>query len=188
MDVYRPVLPPRIGYTEQGGQYVKIITDETQQLDELAAEIKALEETVAEKDAELAVLRAETAMTLEQIIKEQRDKLVSVPVPGEKYRLEGNYITGDEVVQNGVTYISKCFNHGKPPEDNPDCWEVKPDVVKYPVWSETADGTIIYEGDIYEEAGVLWQCTMQHMKSAVYKPKDGSTRWVRYPIESARAE
>ena len=154
----------------------------------LKVEVEKLEEAVAEKDAELAALRAETAVSLEQVIKEQRDKLVSVPVPGEEYRREANYITGDEITLDGVTYVATHFNNGKSPTENPDLWEIKPDTVKYPVWSETPDGTIIYEGDIYEEAGTLWQCMMQHMKSTVYKPKDGSSRWVKYAAEIIKNE
>ena len=49
--------------------------------------------------------------------------------------------------------------------------------VTYPAWGDIEDGTVIEVDTIVTYNGKTWQCTEQHIKSTVYKPKAGSSKW-----------
>ena len=119
------------------------------------------------------------AKTLEQILKDVRDGLEPLPKQGDLWKATARYITGDEAMDGKTLYVALKFNQNKKPSDHPVYWEKKAIEPSYPKWNDIPDGTIIYEKDIVELDG-LWICTTQHMKSTVYKPKEGSSRWVRY--------
>ena len=57
-------------------------------------------------------------------------------------------------------------------------WAVQ--TVTYPAWSDIEDGTVIEVDTIVTYNGKTWQCTEQHIKSTVYKPKAGSSKWSEY--------
>lgn len=50
----------------------------------------------------------------------------------------------------------------------------------YPAWGDIEDGTVIEVNTIVTYNGKTWQCTEQHIKSTVYKPKAGSSKWSEY--------
>ena len=138
----------------------------------LASEIKAKDETIIEQ----AETIKQADVTLENILADERAGLVPLPVQGEEWDKAKRYIAGDLVMSKGVAYIAERFSQGEPPVDNPKYWMVKPDVATYPMWSELPEG-VVEEGVRCTEAGKDWECIMQHIKSTVYKPKDGSSRW-----------
>ena len=44
----------------------------------------------------------------------------------------------------------------------------------------TEDGAVITEDTIVTHEGKSWRCISQHIKSAVYRPKTGSSKWSEY--------
>ena len=121
----------------------------------------------------------EQAKSFEQTLKEVREGLVPLPVAGENWRNTANYITGDTVVYLSATYTALKYNKDKSPDVNPDFWEVAETVPSAIAWSDISDGSVITEGTQVTQDGFVWICIMQHLKSTVYKPKDGSTRWTK---------
>lgn len=59
------------------------------------------------------------------------------------------------------------------------CWTswTSYDEAEIVAWDTIEDGTVIYAGGIVSYNGKTWQCTEQHIKSTVYKPKAGSAKW-----------
>ena len=85
---------------------------------------------------------------------------------------ETRYIAGDTV----EGYVALKYSRNKPPAENLGTyWAVQ--TVTYPAWGDIEDGTVIEAGTIVTYNGKTWQCTEQHIKSTVYKPKAGSTKW-----------
>ena len=54
----------------------------------------------------------------------------------------------------------------------------KENVTPHLVWNDIEDGTIIAEDTVVVYDGKTWKCTSQHIKSSVYKPRTGSSKWV----------
>ena len=121
---------------------------------------------------------AAIAADLNEVLIAARAGLVSVPTPGEAWSADLRYITGDTATVDGISYTALRYSKGKNPPDSPDYWEVTSEP-SYPAWDSIEDGTVIKEGEIVTYNGATWQCTSQHIKSTVYKPKDGSSKWVQ---------
>ena len=121
---------------------------------------------------------AAIAADLNEVLIAAREGLVSIPTPGDAWSAELRYIAGDTATVDGISYTALRYSKGKNPPDSPDYWEVTPEP-SYPAWDSIEDGTVIKEGEIVTYNGATWQCTSQHIKSTVYKPKDGSSKWVQ---------
>ena len=106
-----------------------------------------------------------------------RENLTSLPVPGEAWDAEKRYIAGDTVTVNGQLYTALKYSKVKNPQSNPQHWEAVSDTPTYQDWDSIEDGTVIEMGTIVTYQGGTWICTSQHFKSAVYKPKEGSSKW-----------
>lgn len=119
---------------------------------------------------------AETQGEFESLLSDTRNNLVSIPVQGAEWSAEMRYIAGD-TVEGG--YIALKYNRNKPPAANLGTyWAVQ--TVTYPAWSDIEDGTVIEVDAIVTYNGKTWRCTEQHIKSTVYKPKAGSSKWSEY--------
>lgn len=119
--------------------------------------------------AELADAHAE----LEQLLADARASLIPTPTQGAPWDAETRYIAGD-TVEGG--YVALKCSRNKPPAANLGTyWAVQ--TVTYPAWGDIDDGTVIEVDTIVTYNGKTWQCTEQHIKSTVYKPKAGSTKW-----------
>ena len=121
---------------------------------------------------------AAIAADLNEVLIAAREGLVSIPTPGDAWSAELRYIAGDTATVDGISYTALRYSKGKNPPDSPDYWEVTPEP-SYPAWDSIEDGTVIKEGEIVTYNGATWQCTSQHIKSTVYKPKAGSSKWVQ---------
>ena len=121
---------------------------------------------------------AAIAADLNEVLIAAREGLVSIPTPGDAWSAELRYIAGDTATVDGVSYTALRYSKGKNPPDSPDYWEVTPEP-SYPAWDSIEDGTVIMEGEIVTYNGATWQCTSQHIKSNVYKPKSSSSKWVQ---------
>ena len=121
---------------------------------------------------------AAIAADLNEVLIAAREGLVSIPTPGDAWSAELRYIAGDTATVDGVSYTALRYSKGKNPPDSPDYWAVTPEP-SYPAWDSIEDGTVIMEGEIVTYDGATWQCTGQHIKSTVYKPKAGSSKWVQ---------
>ena len=119
---------------------------------------------------------AAIAADLNEVLIAAREGLVSIPTPGDAWSAELRYIAGDTATVDGISYTALRYSKGKNPPDSPDYWEVTPEP-SYPAWDSIEDGTVIMEGEIVTYNGATWQCTSQHIKSTVYKPKAGSSKW-----------
>ena len=112
---------------------------------------------------------------LEQLLADARASLTPTPTQGAPWDAETRYITGDTV----EGYIALRYSRNKPPAENLGTyWAVQ--AVTYPAWGDIEDGTVIEVGTIVTYNGKTWQCTEQHIKSTVYKPKAGSSKWSEY--------
>ena len=109
-----------------------------------------------------------------------RENLTSLPVPGEAWDAEKRYIAGDTVTVNGVLYTALKYSKGKDPQSSPQHWEADSGTPAYQDWDSIEDGTVIEAGTIVTYHGDTWICTSQHIKSTVYKPKEGSSKWEAY--------
>lgn len=119
---------------------------------------------------------AAIAADLNEVLIAAREGLVSIPTPGDAWSADLRYIAGDTATVDGVSYTALRYSKGKNPPDSPDYWAVTPEP-SYPAWDSIEDGTVIMEGEIVTYDGATWQCTSQHIKSIVYKPKAGSSKW-----------
>lgn len=128
--------------------------------------------------AAIAAEGAALASDLNDVLTAARAGLVSVPTPGEAWSADLRYITGDTATVDGVSYTALKYSKGKNPPDSPNHWEVT-QAPSYPAWDSIEDGTVIMEGEIVTYNGATWQCTSQHIKSNVYKPKSSSSKWVQ---------
>lgn len=126
--------------------------------------------------ASIAAEGAALASDLNDVLTAARAGLVSVPTPGEAWSADLRYITGDTATVDGVSYTALKYSKGKNPPDSPNHWEVT-QAPSHPAWDSIEDGTVIMEGEIVTYDGATWQCTSQHIKSIVYKPKAGSSKW-----------
>lgn len=115
---------------------------------------------------------------IDDVLTAARVGLVPVPTPGEAWSADLRYITGDTATVDGVSYTALKYSKGKNPPDSPNHWEVT-QAPSYPAWDSIEDGTVIMEGEIVTYNGATWQCISQHIKSTVYKPKAGSSKWVQ---------
>lgn len=132
--------------------------------------------TRAELMALVAVRKAEIEAQGEEIteiLTAARAGLTPVPTQGAAWNAETRYIAGD-TVEGG--YIALKYGRNKNPADYLGTyWEVQ--TVTYPAWSDMEDGTVIEVDTIVTYNGKTWKCTSQHIKSTVYKPKAGSSKW-----------
>lgn len=119
---------------------------------------------------------AAIAADLNEVLIAAREGLVSIPTPGDAWSAELRYIAGDTATVDGISYTALRYSKGKNPPDSPNHWEIT-QVSSYPAWDSIEDGTVIMEGEIVTYDGATWQCTSQHIKSIVYKPKAGSSKW-----------
>ena len=112
---------------------------------------------------------------LVEVLTAARAGLTPTPTQGAPWDAETRYITGD-TVEGG--YVALRYSRGKDPADTANLgvyWEIPQ--FSYPAWGDIEDGTVIEVNTIVTYNGKTWQCTEQHIKSTVYKPKAGSTKW-----------
>lgn len=132
----------------------------------------------AELDAQairLAELEAQGNEIVE-ILTAARAGLTPTPTQGAPWDAETRYIAGD-TVEGG--YVALRYSRGKNPTDHLGTyWTLQ--TVTYPAWSDIEDGTVIEVGTVVTYGGKTWRCTEQHIKSTVYKPKAGSSKWNEY--------
>ena len=122
--------------------------------------------------AELADAHAE----LEQLLADARASLTPTPTQGAAWNAETRYTAGD-TVEGG--YVAIRYNRNKNPADYLGTyWTLQ--TVTYHAWGDIEDGTVIEVDTIVTYNGKTWQCTEQHIKSTVYKPKAGSSKWSEY--------
>lgn len=108
-----------------------------------------------------------------EILTAARAGLISTLTQGAPWNAETRYIAGD-TVEGG--YVALKYSRNKPPAENLGTyWAVQ--TVTYPAWSDIEDGTVIEVGTVVTYGGKTWRCTEQHIKSTVYKPKTGSSKW-----------
>lgn len=111
-------------------------------------------------------------MELEETILSHRGdsnpKLEAAWDPNERY------VTGDQV----TGYIALRFSRGKKPEENLGTyWSPKSDV-KTPVdWESIPNRSTIERLTLVTCDGKTWVCVAPHLKSLVFRPKVGSTKW-----------
>lgn len=113
---------------------------------------------------------------LEEVLSAARSGLTPIPTQGATWDPETRYIAGD-IVEGG--YIAIRYSKGKNPADPANIgiyWEEN--VTPHLVWNDIEDGTIIAEDTIVVHDGKTWKCISQHIKSSVYKPRTGSSKWV----------
>lgn len=115
---------------------------------------------------------------LNDVLAAARDGLVPVPTPGDAWSADLRYIAGDTATVDGISYTALKYSKGKNPPDSPNHWGITQEPA-YPAWDSIEDGTVIMEGEIVTYNGATWQCTSQHIKSNVYKPKSSSSKWVQ---------
>ena len=96
---------------------------------------------------------------------------------GEAWSDTANYIEGDTVLFDGVLYTALRYSKGRMPSESPEHWGLKATEETCPQWIELPEGEPVLEGVRCWQDGILWECIMQHIKSTVYKPKAGSSRW-----------
>lgn len=113
---------------------------------------------------------------LNDVLVAAREGLVPVPSQGAAWDSNLRYIAGDTATVDGISYTALRYSKGKNPPDSPNHWGVT-QAPSYPAWDSIEDGTVIMEGEIVTYNGATWQCTSQHIKSNVYKPKAGSSKW-----------
>lgn len=119
---------------------------------------------------------------LAAVLADARAGLAPIPTPGAEWSPTTRYTTGDTAMHGSVLYTAAKYSRGKSPADNPDCW-ASPSAPTYQVWGDITDGTVIAEGTIVTHGGATWVCTSQHIKSTVYKPKAGSSKWEAYTAQ-----
>lgn len=133
-------------------------------------------EAVTVEEFSGAALIAEAHSELDGLIAAARQSLISPPSQGAPWDAETRYIAGD-TVEGG--YVALKYSRNKPPAANLGTyWAVQ--TVTYPTWDDIEDGTVIEVDTIVTYNGKTWQCTEQHIKSTVYKPKAGSSKWSEY--------
>ena len=118
---------------------------------------------------------------LNDVLTAARDGLVPAPTPGDAWSADLRYIAGDTATVDGISYTALRYSKGKNPPDSPNHWEVT-QAPSHPAWDSIEDGTVIMEGEIVTYDGATWQCTSQHIKSTVYKPKVGSSKWEKVEV------
>lgn len=126
-----------------------------------------------------AAALTETKAEMENILTEARAGLAPVPLPGAAWNAQARYIREDTATVEGAAYVALRYNRGKSPADSPADWSLVP-APSHPAWNSIEDGSVILEGVIVMEGGRAWICTAQHIKSTVYKPKAGSSKWAEY--------
>lgn len=135
--------------------------------------------TRSELMALVAVRKAEIEAhetDLVEVLTAARAGLAPTPTQGAPWDAETRYIAGD-TVEGG--YVALRYSRGKNPTDHLGIyWAVQ--TVTYPAWSDIEDGTVIEVNTIVTYNGKTWQCTEQHIKSTVYKPKAGGSKWSEY--------
>lgn len=133
-------------------------------------------EVVTVEEFSGAALIAEAHSELDGLIAAARQSLISPPSQGAPWNAEARYTVGD-TVEGG--YVALKYSRNKPPAANLGTyWAVQ--TVTYPTWDDIEDGTVIEVDTIVTYNGKTWQCTEQHIKSTVYKPKAGSSKWSEY--------
>ena len=136
---------------------------------------RAERERAAYEAYKAAAELADTHAELEQLLADTRVNLAPTPTQGAPWDAETRYITGDTV----EGYVALKYSRNKPPAANLGTyWAVQ--TVTYPAWGDIEDGTVIEADTIVTYNGKTWQCTEQHIKSTVYKPKAGSSKWSEY--------
>lgn len=134
---------------------------------------RAERERAAYEAYKAAAELADTHAELEQLLADTRVNLTPTPTQGAPWDAETRYIAGDTVEGR---YVALKYSRNKPPAANLGTyWAVQ--TVTYPAWGDIEDGTVIEVNTIVTYNGKTWQCTEQHIKSTVYKPKAGSTKW-----------
>ena len=142
----------------------------------IRAENTELREEVATLTEDYKTLDAENR-ALNSALVAQREDLRTIPTDGEEWRENVLYTAGMTVSVKDTKYTALRWNQDKPPDKYPEYWELKPTEEKYPGWSELPEGVPVLEGVRCWQDGVLYVCVSQHIKSNVYKPKGGSSKW-----------
>ncbi len=112
--------------------------------------------------------------------------LTSIPQPGELYREKTTYILGDSVTgSDGIEYVyilDKARKGKDPtlPENIGVYWKVKPVSPEYQEWDSYPELFEFSKNYITSHNSLLWICDKQHLKSVLYEPKEGSSRWSIY--------
>lgn len=113
---------------------------------------------------------------LAAVLQDARNGLISVPEQGAEWNETARYIAGDKVAGG---YVAIKYNRGKNPLDYLGrYWQSE--TAEYENWTDIVDGSVIAESTIVQYNGKSWQCISQHIKSIVYKPKEGSPKWAEY--------
>lgn len=113
---------------------------------------------------------------LADILAATRNGLVSPPTPGAPWNAQTHYAAGD-TVEGG--YVALRYSRGKAPAEHLGTyWELQ--TAEIIAWTSIEDGTVIYNGGTVSYGGKTWICIEQHIKSAVFKPKSGSSKWAEY--------
>ena len=99
------------------------------------------------------------------------------PVPGAAWSSLITYLRDEIVERGGKQYAALRYSKNKPPEENPELWELVSEETPVPAWADLTDGEVVLEGVTVSHDGKIWVCISQHIKSTVYKPKDGSSKW-----------
>lgn len=132
--------------------------------------------SVADQSGYIAELESE----INAILTDARAGLTPIPTPGAEWLPTARYTPGDTVTLGGVEYEALRYSRGQSPDTSSEHWRLVPTEPVYPAWADIADGTVITEGMIVTHDGVTWLCASQHIKSTVYKPKAGSSKWAVY--------
>ena len=162
------------GY-EQGKALGRKLAVSDRQIAAQADTITSLAQVI-ETQTKTLTAQAATLTDMEQVLADTRAGLTAAPVPGAAWDSAKGYMTGDTATDGGVLYVSARFNRGKQPSLHPGYWETVT-APALPAWADIEDGAVITEGTRVTHDGAEWLCTAQHIKSTVYKPKAGSSKW-----------
>ena len=133
-------------------------------------------------NAAIKAIRAEnveltqTVRTFEQELIDTRSNAREIPKDGDAWYKDRLYTQGMTATFGGLTWVALKWSLGKQPDISPEHWEVEKKA-ELPTWDSLPEGQPVLEGVRVMHCGAEWVCIMQHIKSTVYKPKDGSTRW-----------
>ncbi len=156
--------------------------------DKTAEEVAEIDRSIWASDAIQIFVSAELGeevpeeqyeVAVEEIIKQQRNKLTSPPVQGAAYSETKNYITGDTMLfTDGNTYMSLKHNRGMSPIDYPERW-LNTTVQGNPNWEDDPIDFYYLEGDIRDYEGLTYTCKNPHSKNELNYPtsQNGKQNW-----------
>ena len=99
------------------------------------------------------------------------------PVPGAAWSSLITYLRDEIVERGGKQYAALRYSKNKPPEDNPDLWEIVETGIPVLVWNDAESGFSFAVGDLVTHINLTWRCIKAHTKSQVRVPLDGSQWW-----------